>query len=149
MSGIVQKYRKNGSIYFLASVQIGNRRPVKQAFDQLEDAQTWQRSKLAEIRELLNTPAHDFTLKEVLVDFGVCYRTPMPPILLSATAGFLEIALKDLTAGVFEEVPLGKSDLMFMERAIAYARENLGVEISDSQLEMLTRPRWKHAYPVA
>lgn len=129
MSGIIKKYRKNGGVYFLASAQIGNRRPVKRGFDRLEDAKAWQRSKLAELRELLSTPAHDFTLKEVLVDFGVCYRTSMPPTLLSATAAFLEIALKDLTAEVFREAVLGKSDRVFMERAIEYARKHLGVEI--------------------
>jgi hypothetical protein len=137
MSRIVKKYRRNGRVYFLASAQVGNRRPVKQGFDSIEEAGAWQRSKLAELHELLNTPAHDFTLKEVLVDFGVCYRKPIPPTLQSATTAFLEIAFKDLTADVFHDLTLGESDLIFMERTLEYARKHLGVEISDAQLEEL------------
>jgi hypothetical protein len=148
MSGIVKKYRRNGSIYFLASAQVGNRRPVKQAFDHIEEAQAWQRSKLAELHELLNTPAHDFTLKEVLVDFGVCYRKPIPPTLQSAIAAFLEISLKDLTAEAFQGLTLDESDRVFMERAIEYARKHLGVEIPDTQLEELVIGRLKLTYSV-
>lgn len=128
MSGIVKKYRRNGSLYFLASAQVGNRRPVKQGFDRLEEAQAWQRSKLAELQELLLTPAHDFTLNEVLVDFGVCYRKSIPPTLQLAIEAFLEIAFKDLTADSFQKLTLSQSDWIFMELAIEYARKYLGVE---------------------
>jgi integrase len=144
MPNILTKYARDGKVSFQAIVRVDKRRPVKKTFDTYEEAENWRVAKDAELRSLLATVAHEYTLEEVLIEFTRDYKAVQTVYLAAKLSHIVSAPAKDLAEESLEA--LRESELNLLECVIEHARKHMGVVVPQNPVCSLKARRKNLAY---
>jgi integrase len=144
MPNILTKYARDGKVSFQAIVRVDKRRPAKKTFDTYEAAESWRVTKDAELRDLLATVAHEYTLEEVLIEFTRDYKAARTVSLAAKLSSIVYAPAKDLAEASLEA--LNESELDLLECVIEHARKHMGVVVPQNPVCLLKARRKDLAY---
>jgi integrase len=139
MPNILTKYGRDGKVSYQALVRVDRRRPAKKTFDTYEEAELWRVAKDAELRALLVTPVHEYTLEEALVEYTQYFSTGRTISLAAKLADVISTALVDFQADRLEG--LDDVELDLLETVVEFARKHMGVVIPENPVVALKARR--------
>jgi hypothetical protein len=139
MPNVITKYAKDGRVSYQAVVRVDKARPIKRTFPTLEEAEAWRVTKDQELRALRDTPAHEFSLAEVIEDYTTLHPSTVPPELVQHLSSAMSLPLAAVGETYVRE--LGEEDLDTVQEIIEHARRYMGVMVPENIVVALRAKR--------
>ena len=139
MPNIITKYARDGRASFQAVVRVDKARPIKKTFPTYEEAEEWRATKDAELRALLETPAYEFSLAEVVEDYTTLHPATVTPELTAHLNPAMALPLS--AVGVEYVRDLAEDDLDTVQDIIEHARRYMGVLVPENIVVALRAKR--------